>query len=186
MAAVPRARRGCRRAVGGAGALPPPPGSRAAWARPAGGAGRARQGVDRRRPAVGEGVEAAASAAASAAAAAQPELPPVEVPADTALSWAVSLGFGVAVVMLGGITVGVIYLSFTNFMDSRAEKKAVEAAELGGADFTTSPREAKGKLRPGETEDMWGRDGAKAPAKGSKALAVEKKLGKAKGFGGRE
>ena len=68
---------------------------------------------------------------------------------------------------------GVIYLSFTNFMDSRAEKKAVEAAELGGADFTTSPREAKGKLRPGETEDTWGRDGAKAPAKGSKALAVD-------------
>ena len=177
MAAVLQARRGCRRAVGGWGAPPPPP--------PGSGRGKARQGIGHRRPAVGEGAEAAASAAA-AAAAAQPELPPVEVPADTALSWAVSLGFGVAVVMLGGITVGVVYLSFTNFMDSRAEKKAVEAAELGGADFTTSPREAKGKLRPGETEDMWGRDGAKAPAKGSKALAVEKKLGKAKGFGGRE
>ena len=81
----------------------------------------------------------------------------------------ISALFTLAIVMLGGITVGVGYLSYKSWADNRAEKKEAENAE----------KERRFAAMAGQDEES---SAPRGPG-GKKGMVADSYLGKARGFG---
>ena len=180
-AAPPRARAGARAGAraaraGGAGAARGAPGRRAggaggprARARRGRGAARAGPGADAAAgwaagpppAAVAAGGDAASAAAAAAAAAEE---------SGGAVQTVISVLFTLAIIMLGGITIGVAYLSYKSWSDKRLEEKEVEDAE--------KERRFAAMRGQGAAESA----APKGPG-GKKGKVADSYLGKARGFG---
>ena len=83
---------------------------------------------------------------------------------------AISVLFTLAIIMLGGITIGVAYLSYQSWVDKRQEAKEVEGAE-----------------KERRFAAMAGKGGAESAAPkgpgGKKGKVADSYLGKARGFG---
>lgn len=81
----------------------------------------------------------------------------------------ISTLFTLAIVMLGGITVGVGYLSYKSWADNRTEKKEAEDAE----------KERRFAAMAGKDEES---SAPRGPG-GKKGMVADSYLGKARGFG---